>query len=111
LEFQNTNRLAVGAHYKPGNKWIFRGGLAYDETPVRSDQLRSARIPDNDRTWLSLGFGYKATTSWSFDVGYSHLFISNTGIDNTSAASSNSTLIGTYDSSVDILSAGANFNF
>lgn len=111
LAFKNTNRLAVGAHYKPDNKWIFRGGLAYDETPVRSDQLRSARIPDNDRTWLSLGFGYKASTSWSFDVGYSHLFISNTGIDNKSAASSNATLIGTYDSSVDILSAGANFNF
>jgi len=111
LEFQNTNRLSIGTHYKPGNNWIFRGGLAYDEAPVRSDELRTARIPDNDRTWLSLGFGYDATKSWSFDVGYSHLFISDTGINNNTPTSSGATLIGTYDASVDILSAGVNFNF
>ncbi len=56
LAFRNTNRIAVGAHYKPGNDWIFRGGLAYDETPIRSDAQRTARIPGNDRTWLSLRF-------------------------------------------------------
>ncbi len=111
LEFENTDRLSIGMHYKPGNKWIFRAGLAYDETPVRSDQLRTARIPDNDRRWVSLGFGYEASKAWSFDVGYSHLFISDTGIDNSSSGSSDATLLGTYDSSVDILSAGANFNF
>ncbi len=85
--------------------------MAYDEAPVRSDELRSARIPDNDRTWLSLGFGYEPSKSWSFDVGYSHLFISDTGINNTSASASNATLVGTYEASVDILSAGVNFNF
>ena len=111
LAFANTNRLSIGTHYKPGNNWIFRGGLAYDEAPVRSDEQRSARVPDNDRTWLSLGFGYEPSKSWSFDVGYSHLFISDTGIDNTSAGASNATLIGTYEASVDILSAGVNFNF
>jgi long-chain fatty acid transport protein len=111
LAFANTNRYAVGAHYKPGNKWIFRGGLAYDESPVRSPELRSVRIPDNDRTWLSLGFGYQPSQSWSFDVGYSHLFVDDTEINNVSTASSNATLIGTYEASVDILSAGVNFNF
>ncbi len=111
LAFANTNRFAVGAHYKPGNNWIFRGGLAYDESPVRSPELRSVRIPDNDRTWLSLGFGYEPSKSWSFDVGYSHLFVDNTDINNVSTASSGATLVGTYESSVDILSAGVNFNF
>ena len=111
LAFANTNRFAVGAHYKPGNNWIFRGGLAYDESPVRSPELRSVRIPDNDRTWLSLGFGYEPSKSWSFDVGYSHLFVDDTDINNVSTASSNATLIGTYEASVDILSAGVNFNF
>lgn len=111
LAFRNTNRLSVGAHYKPGNNWIFRGGLAYDETPVRSVEQRTVRIPDNDRTWLSLGFGYTSSTNWSFDVGYSHLFVSDTGINNMTDTSSGATLIGTYDASVDILSAGVNFNF
>ena len=111
LAFKNTNRFSVGAHYKPGNKWIFRGGLAYDEAPVRSAELRSVRVPDNDRTWLSLGLGYEPSKSWSFDVGYSHLFVDDTDINNSSRASSGATLIGTYEASVDILSAGVNFNF
>jgi long-chain fatty acid transport protein len=111
LAFANTNRFAVGAHYKPGNNWIFRGGLAYDESPVRSPELRSVRIPDNDRTWLSLGLGYAPSQSWSFDLAYSHLFVDDTDINNVSTSSSGATLVGTYDASVDILSAGVNFNF
>ena len=111
LVFQNTNRFSIGGHYKPGNNWIFRAGYAYDEAPVRNDELRTATVPDNDRNWLSLGFGYEASKSWSFDVAYSHLFISDTGINNTSTGSSGATLLGTYEASVDILSAGVNFNF
>ena len=111
LAFANTNRLAVGGHYKPGNNWIFRGGLAYDESPVRSPEQRSARVPDSDRTWLSLGFGYEPSQSWSFDVGYSHLFVDDADINNVSRSSSGATLVGTYEASVDILSAGVNFNF
>jgi len=112
LAFQNTNRLSIGGHYKPGNNWIFRAGFAYDEAPVRNDELRTVRVPDNDRRWLSLGCGYEASKSWSFDVAYSHLFISDTGINsNLGLGTSNATLVGTYDASVDILSAGVNFNF
>ena len=111
LAFRNTNRVAIGGHYKPGNSWIFRGGLAYDETPVRSPEQRTVRIPDNDRTWLSLGFGYQPSQSWSLDVGYSHLFISDYEINSNLPTSSGATLIGNYEGSVDILSAGVNFNF
>lgn len=114
LAYQNTNRYSIGANYKPNDKWIYRGGLAFDETPIRSPELTTARIPGNDRTWLSLGLGYKPSTTWSFDVGYSHLFISDTDINNgppENEGSSGATLTGSYESSVDILSAQANFYF
>ena len=112
LEYANTNRYSLGVNYHHTNKLVYRGGLAFDETPIRSPEQTSARIPGNDRTWLSLGVGYAPAPSWSFDVGYSHLFISDTSINNTGGASaSNTTLIGSYESSVDILSAQANFNF
>jgi len=112
LEYANTNRYSVGVNYHHNNKLVYRGGLAFDETPVRSPEQVSARIPGNDRTWLSLGVGYAPAPSWSFDVGYSHLFISDTDINNTGGASaSGTTLTGSYESSVDILSAQANFNF
>ncbi|NNJ49129.1 MAG: hydrocarbon degradation protein, partial [Gammaproteobacteria bacterium] len=57
--------------------------------------------------------GYAPSTSWSFDIAYSHLFIDDTEINNFACASSCSgaALVGTYESSVDILSAQANFYF
>ncbi len=111
LAYQNTNRYSVGVHYHHNNKLVYRGGLAFDETPIRSPELTTARIPGNDRTWLSLGVGYAPAASWSFDIGYSHLFISDTDINNTGSTTSGATLTGSYESSVDILSAQANFNF
>lgn len=112
LEYANTNRYSVGVNYHHTEKLVYRGGLAIDETPIRSAEQTSARIPGNDRKWLSLGVGYAPSSSWSYDIGYSHLFISDTGINNVGGASaSNTTLTGTYESSVDILSAQANFFF
>jgi len=112
LAYANTNRYSVGVNYQHNNKLIYRGGLAYDETPIRSPESTSARIPGNNRTWLSLGAGYSPSTTWTIDVGYSHLFISDTEINNNSgSSSSNATLTGTYESSVDILSVQANYNF
>jgi len=112
LAYTNTNRYSVGLNYKPDSTWVYRAGLAYDETPIRSAEQTSARIPGNDRKWISLGLGYAMSSSWTFDVGYSHLFISDTEIDsNNGASSSNATLKGTYESSVDILSLQANYNF
>lgn len=114
LAYNNTNRYSIGVNYQHNDKLIYRGGLALDQTPIQSPELTTARIPGNDRTWLSLGAGYAPSTSWSFDVGYSHLFISDTDINNgppENEGSSGATLTGTYESSVDILSAQANFFF
>jgi long-chain fatty acid transport protein len=112
LVYQDTNRYSLGVSYQHNEKMKLRGGLAYDETPIRSPEHTSARIPGNDRTWLSIGAGYRMSTAWTFDIGYSHLFISDTEINNNGgSSSSNATLIGTYESKVDIFSAQANFNF
>ena len=112
LAYANTSRYSVGVNYKYNSTWIFRGGLALDETPIRSAEQTTARIPGNDRTWLSFGVGYAPGGNWSFDAGYSHLFISDTKIEsNTGASSSNATLIGEYESTVDIFSAQANYHF
>lgn len=109
LDYANANRFSVGAHYRPNDKWVYRGGIALDETPIKTPESTSARIPGNDRTWLSFGLGYAPSPSWSIDVGYSHLFLSDTDIN--SLNSTGETLTGTYETSVDIFSAQANFNF
>ena len=113
-DWNDTFRYSIGADYTLNNKWTLRGGLAYDETPVPSAERRTARIPGNSRTWLSLGGTYNINQSFIVDVGYSHLFIDETPINNTFESSIdelNGTLNGTYDSSVDILSAQLRWNY
>ena len=54
-----------------------------------------------------------ASDTFSFDVGYSHLFIDDVDIDNTlesAVPTVNATLTGEYEAEVDILSAQLNWN-
>jgi long-chain fatty acid transport protein len=119
LKWEDTTRVALGASYRQSDRLVLRGGIAYDQTPVPDAQYRPAALPDEDRKWLSLGAGYQATKQLSFDVAYAHLFVKNTSINSTDAYSSLAApvtegfhrLTGSYDASVDILSAQANWKF
>lgn len=108
--WENSLRYSLGVNYKADPKWVYRTGIALDETPVPSAEDMTARIPDNDRIWLSLGFGYKMSDSFGIDVGYSHLFFDDIAINNTDASFGH-TLTGSYEVSVDIFSAQFNWNF
>ena len=99
----NTLRYSVGANYHYSDTLKLRGGLAYDQEAI-NDQFRTARIPGNDRKWLSLGAGWLLNPNSRIDVGYSHLFISSASIADKQTAAGNGNLIGSYDGSVDILS-------
>lgn len=98
--WDDSFRVSVGANYHLNSKLTLRGGVAFDETPV-SDRYRTARIPDQDRTWLAFGAQYRLSPSSTIDMGYAHLFVKDARI---SELRSGLTLTGTYDASVDILS-------
>ncbi len=102
--WSNTWRLSVGANHHYNEQWTTRAGLAFDQTPV-SDTYRTARIPDNDRTWLSLGGQYKPSRVSAVDFGYAHLFVRDSSISQNQTATAAGILTGSYNSSVDILSA------
>jgi long-chain fatty acid transport protein len=116
-DWDDTFRYSIGFDYQYSDKMVLRSGLAYDETPIQSPERRTARIPGNDRTWLSFGLTYILNDQSSVDVGYSHLFIDDTEIDNTlevappGGPALNATLTGTYTASVDILSVQWNKKF
>jgi len=113
-DWNDTFRYSIGADYTLNTIWTLRGGLAYDETPIPSAERRTPRIPGNSRTWLSLGATYNINPSFIVDVGYSHLFISDTPINNafeSSIPTLEATLNGTYTASVDILSAQLRWNY
>ncbi|MDH2918671.1 MAG: outer membrane protein transport protein [Sideroxydans sp.] len=105
--WKNTVRVALGVSHHYNEQWTARAGLAYDQAPV-SDAFRTARIPDNDRTWLAVGGQYQVSAAGAVDFGYAHLFVKDSKINATSPAPA---LVGTYKNSVDILSAQYRYNF
>jgi len=84
--------------------------VAYDQTPIR-DAFRTARIPGNDRTWVTLGGQYKPAPATAIDFAYAHLFLSDPKIAQDASASGGGNLVGSYNESVDIISVQLTQNF
>lgn len=105
--WRDTWRYSVGANYHHSDKLTLRGGVAFDQRAA-SDTYRTARIPDEDRTWLAFGAQYRMSPKMTLDVGYAHLFVSDARINKTEGGVA---LTGEYDASVDILSAQMTLNF
>ncbi len=108
--WDDTYRFALGASYQQSKQLKLRSGIAYDQSPV-SDAYRTARIPDADRTWLTVGATYQLSAKSSMDFGYAHIFVANATINNNNPSPPPGKLVGSYDNSVDILSAQFNHRF
>jgi long-chain fatty acid transport protein len=70
--YKDSFFVSVGTEYDINDQLTVRGGVAWDETPT-TDKLRSVRVPDEDRLWLSVGASYNITESMSADLAYSYL--------------------------------------
>ncbi|MGI4848774.1 MAG: OmpP1/FadL family transporter [Janthinobacterium lividum] len=108
-QWRNTLRYAIGTTYKYDEKWLLRTGVAYDQTPVKSE-FRTGRVPDNNRIWLGLGAQYKLTARSAIDVGYVHMFVKDSSI-NKSEPPVGGTQTGTYSENVNIVSVQYNYSF
>lgn len=99
--FRNTVRVGLGANYHYNDMWKLRGGVAYDQSPVR-DAYRTPRVPDENRWWLAFGAQYKPSRQGTWEFGFAHLFVKDASMNKTEPGGG--TLIGEYDSDVNILS-------
>jgi long-chain fatty acid transport protein len=111
--WSDSYRYSVGANYHLNDKLTLRGGVAFDETPV-SDAFRTARIPDEDRTWLAFGAQYRLSPKARsirlcapVHQGRAYRQDRKTNLP----PPTDLTLSGTYKSSVDILSAQFTHSF
>ncbi len=112
LAYNDVLRFSAGVNFDLNTKVQLRGGLAYDQEAIDGPGTRTARLPGNDRTWIAFGLGYRASDRLSFDLGYTHLFLPDTAIDNQNLESAGGSIVrGNYDSSVDIFSAQLNWAF
>jgi long-chain fatty acid transport protein len=101
--FRNTWRISGGTNYRYSDQLIFRGGLAYDQTPVRNDS-RGPRLPDNNRTWFAFGVQYKFSPSLALDVAYAYEYMSDPSINNNAGSTAANGLIsGSYKTGVNIV--------
>lgn len=80
--WKNAWFFSLGTAYKLTDALTLRTGIAYDQSPIPND-FRTPRIPDADRTWLSVGAGYKVTEWLQLDAAYSHIFVRNSAVSLT----------------------------
>ena len=109
--WNNSWRYSVGTNYKYSSSVVLRTGVAYDQTVIPDSQHRTPRIPDQSRTWISLGAGWALSPKNTLDVGYAHLFIKSAATNNTSEGSLQYNIRGDYSSSVDLLSVQLTHSF
>ena len=107
LDFDDGWFFSLGGEYKYNPDWTFRAGLGYEIAPT-TDEHRSMRLPDADRVWASIGASYNWNERLSMDAGYSHLFVDDAPVDETTAGFR---YAGTAEGSADIISLGVRYKF
>lgn len=112
--FKDSWRYSLGANYQYDNQWKFRMGVAFDQTPVQ-DVDRTARLPDNDRTWLSGGVQYALSPAVKLDFSAAYIWVKNASIAQVAKTPTSIAqygyLSGDYNSNVVIVSSQVTWNF
>lgn len=76
-----------------------------------SAEFRTARLPDADRIWASVGLGYAVNARWSVDAGYTHIWLVDNRIDSTTESAIPNNLTGQYEGKVDVFGLQFNAHF
>ncbi len=79
--WKDTVKVGIGAAYQYSDNLQLRGGVAYDQSPVRSADERLTTLPDNDRMWFSLGAKYDINDNSSVNVGYTYINIKDSKVN------------------------------
>jgi long-chain fatty acid transport protein len=110
--WKDTWRYSLGANYKLNDQLMLRGGVAFDQTPM-DNAHRTPRLPDGDRTWVSIGARYMVMPTTALDFGYTHIFVKDPTITNRNDGSTagNALVDGTYSNDVNIISVSLSYTF
>lgn len=110
LKFRDTWRIAFGANYRVNERWTLKGGVAWDQSPIRNANYRPTSLPDKDRYWVSVGAQYAVSKRTQIDIGYTHLFLSDTDMDNATDPAKG-VVRGSYDSQANIVGIQVSHRF
>ena len=107
LNFDDGWFFSLGGEYEFNPNLTLRAGLGYEIAPT-TDEDRSMRLADADRIFASIGASYNWNDHLSIDLGYSHLFVDDAPVDETTAGIR---YAGTAESSADVFSLGVRYKF
>jgi long-chain fatty acid transport protein len=114
LDWEDGWFFSIGGEYRVLPALTLRAGFAYEISPI-TDEVRSPRLPDNDRYWLSAGASYQFNPKLSVDFGYSYIFTDDTQVRITPGHPAFNPavgpLVGDVDSDVHILSFGIRYRW
>ncbi|MEO8346202.1 MAG: outer membrane protein transport protein [Betaproteobacteria bacterium] len=109
--FKDVWRFSVGTSYYLDNQWKFRAGVAYDQSPVQTVD-RTPRLPDANRTWLSLGVQYAWDPKLKFDGGFTYIWGGTPSINqNAGSTAQYGLLSGDFKPTVTIFGLSATYSF
>lgn len=109
--FDDAWRVSVGANYHYNDQWMFRGGFAWDQTPVNTTD-RTVRLPDDDRYWFSIGAQYKWNSNLKFDGGFTYIYANKADISQNAGSQAASGFVkGNYDVSATIFALQMTYTF
>jgi long-chain fatty acid transport protein len=101
--FKDSWRFAWGAAYKYSADTKLKFGVAYEHAPV-ADYNRTARLPDANRLWLTVGAQYRLAPRSTIDVGYAYIYARDSDVSYTrNLGAGSSTLLGEYANSGHVL--------
>lgn len=102
LGLQPTWRVALGGIYRYSENLKLRMGAAYERSAAGETQ--SVRLPEGRRFWLAFGAQYRLWANGYIDLSYAHQFVKDTPVDTANGnAAAFGRVLGTYDSSADIV--------
>ncbi|MBN9412360.1 MAG: outer membrane protein transport protein [Candidatus Paracaedimonas acanthamoebae] len=110
MKWRNTVSYHLGLNWRPSEEWTFRTGYAFDPSAVRDDH-RTPAVPDQERHWAALGATWTPTEAKdvSFSINYAHEFVRKAKSKLNDASRGN--LVGSYKTSVDLVSAQIKWRF
>jgi len=105
--WNNTYRYTLGLNYRQSDRWKYRLGAAYDQSPITGAQARIGQLPGEDLIWVAFGVGYSPTPRLSLDLGYAYPFL----MDPHLYDGLQHNLAGQFEGESDILSAQFKWQF
>ena len=104
--------FSAGLEYEATDRTTIRSGVAYEESPIRSADERTVRLPDADRIWVSVGATHNISDTMTMNLAYSHIFFEDGSLDRTTKFPvGDMRFLGQVEQDVDIFALSINIKF